>query len=333
MTEFDQEILDAIQSRFPIAANPYAELAKLLVRCEEEIISRVLDLKHKGIIRRIGAVFDAAHLGYVSTLVAAEVPQEKIDAFVAQVNVMPGVSHNYGRKHRFNIWFTLTLPSVELIDRTIGDLRRAHGIESIYSLPAESLFKINAEFGFGSESDAGGPDEGAVVSTTCPVGATHRGKCELSELQVNLVRQLQGDIGVVSRPFEAVSEAIGIEQAAVLRQVQQWKDARLIRRFGATVRHQQAGFIANGMVVFTVAPDRVVEAGHLLAKYRQVSHCYQRPTVPDWPYNLFAMTHCRSEADLEAVVQDMVERVKPRDYDVLVSTAEYKKTNVKYFTE
>ena len=119
MNELQRRLLNIIQGRFPIEAGPFAALAAQLDTTEEDIICQVEQLKESGIIRRVGPVFDAAYLGYVSTLVAVQVPSEQIDAFVADVNALPGVSHNYGRDHKFNVWFTLTMDCQGLIDNTL----------------------------------------------------------------------------------------------------------------------------------------------------------------------------------------------------------------------
>jgi len=148
-----------------------------------------------------------------------------------------------------------------------------------------------------------------------------------------LVREIQEDLQIDPEPFNEVANVVGMEQEEVLQQIRQWKEDGTIRRFGASVRHQQIGFTTNGMVVFALPPERIEEAGNLLAQYKQVSHCYQRPEAPGWPYNLFAMTHCRSEEELDDLVKEMAEKIQPLEHNVLMTTAEYKKTNVKYFIE
>jgi len=326
MNELQKRLLNIIQGQLPIEPCPFASLAEQLDSTEAEIIDQIKQLKEKGIIRRIGPVFDAAHLGYVSTLVAAQVPAEKLDAFVAAVNALPGVSHNYGRDHKFNVWFTLTMDCRESIDRTIAQLRRDHNLSAIYSLPAERLFKIRVDFNFtdqtpGHEAD---PEASSNQQIAPPC---------LSDLQIDLIRQLQQDLPVVSEPFAVIAGNINADVDTVLQQIRAWKSSGLIRRFGAGIRHQQAGFKANGMAVFQVDAQSLAQAGSVLAGYRQVSHCYQRPPVPDWPYNLFAMTHCQSNEQLRDLLSEMVARITPQQYDVLLSTAEYKKDNVRYFTE
>lgn len=326
MDELQKRLLDIIQAQFPIKACPFAALADQLDCSESEIISQIDQLQQAGIIRRIGAIFNAAHLGYVSTLVAAQVPQEKLDGFVTAVNAIPGVSHNYGRAHRYNIWFTLTADCQESIDQTIERLRKGHNISAIYSLPAEKMFKIKVDFDFASQSEK-------QQFNSSDIHKHPTSNPSLSALQIDLIRQLQRDLPVIPEPFESIAEEAGINVDSVLEQIRDWKKTGLIRRFGASIRHQKVGFNANGMVVFEIEPQRLIEAGRLLAQYAEVSHCYQRPTAKDWPYNLFAMTHCQTEKQLHDLVNNMVGKIEPIQYDILLSTVEYKKTHITYFAE
>jgi len=325
MNQLQKQILNIIQAQFPIVLHPFAALANQVNSKEAEIIRQINQLKQTGIIRRIGAVFNAAHLGYVSTLVGAQVPPEKLNAFVADVNAIPGVSHNYGRDHIYNIWFTLTVPGQKIINQTIERLRQNHNIAAVYSLPAEKRFKMRVYFDFLNRQNH---DKNNTITDSKKITPP----C-LSDLQISLIRQLQQDLPIISRPFHVIAENIDADINFILQQIIDWKSSGLMRRFGAVIRHQQAGFNANGMVVFEVDPKNIDTSGHLLAAYPQVSHCYQRPTVPDWPYNLFAMTHCESEPQLRDLVKGMVAQIKPKQYDILLSTQEYKKTNVKYFLE
>ncbi len=159
MNELQKKILNIIQGRFPLERRPFGCLAGQLGFDESEIIDQIKQLKQEGVIRYMGPVFNAAHLGYVSTLVAAEVPEEKIAGFVAAVNAMPGVSHNYGRAHDYNIWFTMTMESKEAIDDTLERLKQKFGIEAIYSLPALKMYKIKVNFDFGSAGGSKASEE------------------------------------------------------------------------------------------------------------------------------------------------------------------------------
>ena len=146
MDETDRLIINRIQSRFPIHERPYQALADELVVSEQELLNRVRVLKEKGIIRRIGGNFRPEKVGFFSTLCAARVPEDKLDAFAECVNRFTGVTHNYVRDHRFNVWFTFIAPSVAAIEQALKDIEQATGVTDILNLPATRVFKISAQF-------------------------------------------------------------------------------------------------------------------------------------------------------------------------------------------
>lgn len=145
MDNLDRRLLDIIQTDFPLESRPYAVLAEKLGISEEEAFQRVRSLRKDGIIRRIGANFQSARLGWVSTLCAAKVPAEKMEEFISRVNAETGVTHNYEREHPYNIWFTLISPSIQAQLDTINAITRDTGI-SILNLPATRLYKIRVDF-------------------------------------------------------------------------------------------------------------------------------------------------------------------------------------------
>lgn len=146
MNPIDKAILNRIQSDFPIEARPYQVIARELNLTEEQVLERVKALKAKGVIRRIGGNFVPHKVGFVSTLCAAKVPEDQIDAFAAVVNKYTGVTHNYQRENEFNIWFTFIAPSREEIARNLARISRDTGIKTILNLPATNVFKIKAQF-------------------------------------------------------------------------------------------------------------------------------------------------------------------------------------------
>lgn len=145
MDAIDRRILDVIQSGFPVVARPYAELGRDLGLTEAETLARVRALKESGVIRRIGANFQSARLGWHSTLCAAKVPPERMEHFVATVNAHPGVTHNYLRDHEFNVWFTFIGEDPETVQQALADIGAATGVDVLY-LPATRLFKIKVDF-------------------------------------------------------------------------------------------------------------------------------------------------------------------------------------------
>ncbi len=141
----DAALLDIIQTGFPLVPRPYAEIGKILGLSEEESLARVKALRDKGIIRRLGANFHSKALGFRSSLCAAKVPQEKLEAFVSCVNAYGEVTHNYLREHSYNVWFTLIAPSWEKLCAIVEEITQKTEID-ILNLPATRLYKIRVDF-------------------------------------------------------------------------------------------------------------------------------------------------------------------------------------------
>ena len=142
----DRAILNRIQSDFPMTSRPYMSVADEVGISEDDVLKRLVRLKENGIIRRIGGNFVPNKLGFVSTLCAAKVPEDKIEFFAKIVNRYPGVTHNYLRDNKYNIWFTFIAPSMEEIEANLEIISKETGISDIINLPATKVFKIRAHF-------------------------------------------------------------------------------------------------------------------------------------------------------------------------------------------
>lgn len=146
MDDIDKKLLNLLQKEFPLEERPFDIIAKRIGISEEEALSRIAKLKDEGVIRRIGAVFDGARLGRVSTLCAARVPEEKIALFVSVVSANKGVTHNYRRNSEYNIWFTVSAETPEALETFLLDLKTQTGVSAILDMRAVRVFKINASF-------------------------------------------------------------------------------------------------------------------------------------------------------------------------------------------
>ena len=144
--DVDRAILNRIQSDFPMTKRPFLSIAENLGFSESDVIKRLEQLKKKGIIRRIGGNFVPEKLGFVSTLCAAKVPEDKIEGFTRTVNRYPGVTHNYQRDNKYNIWFTFIAQSMDEIKGNLEDISRDTGVKEIINLPATKMYKIRAHF-------------------------------------------------------------------------------------------------------------------------------------------------------------------------------------------
>jgi len=153
----------------------------------------------------------------------------------------------------------------------------------------------------------------------------------LDELDKKIIARIQGDIPLEPRPFRQMAQELGIDEQEVVRRIRSLAERGIMRRFGATLRHQRSGFTANVMVAWQVEEPRVEEVGRRLASFRHVSHCYQRERCGDFPYNLYSMVHGRDEQQCRDLVEEMARAVGIEDYALLFSRRELKKTSMRYF--
>jgi DNA-binding Lrp family transcriptional regulator len=328
LDDLDKRLLNLMQGSFPIARQPYAHVAAAAEITAQEAMTRVQHLLDARIIRQVTPIFDTRALGYSSMLVAAKVDAENPWRAARIINEHPGVSHNYLRNHEFNIWFTIaTEPDSPLgLDRTLEVLARAAGAESIRQLPTLKLFKIRMDLEMEGDTDA-------LATAAQAVEPAETERQPYDELDVAVIRALQGDMPVVSEPYAPAAEKLGMAQQRLLAHLQGMQDRRLLRRVAAILFHRRAGFSANGMGVWKVPDERVMELGPQMAAFRGISHCYQRPTYTDWPYSIFTMAHGRSKDECDAILDSIAGATGIEERATLYSSTEFKKIRLLYFTE
>ena len=341
--ELKGRLLDVIQSGFPACCEPYAELASQLDASEADVLAAVRDLYAEGSIRRIGASFDSRKLGYSSTLCALAVPggEEELIAAAGIVSAYPGVTHNYGRANRYNLWFTLITRSVEEKERILSEIRQKTGCGDLLDMPASRMFKIRVDFGSGHRAHAKRASSAQSAEGIASFSAE-------SAFDVALVRWAQGDVArdaqgeLIVRPFDEgarviaaqVNESVSAED--VVTRIRDLKTLGVIRRFGAMVRHQRIGYAFNSMTVWDIPDGHVEEAGALFAAKSFVSHCYARPRMETWPANMYAMTHAQSEEEMSENIAELSRaleeaQVPCRAHFALTTTHEFKKVSMTYF--
>jgi DNA-binding Lrp family transcriptional regulator len=329
LDEFDKKLLDTMQGKFRIVPRPYAEVATLLGVEEETVLARVRELIEQRIIRQVTPIFDTRALGYQSMLVAAKVDPEHPWRPAKIVNDHPGVSHNYLRNHEFNMWFTLaTEPDSPLgLDGTLDVLKAETGAESVRQLPTLKLFKIRMDLEMSGDTETLAKSAQIVE----PVDIEPQ---PYDELDKAVIRATQGDLPVVSEPYADAARELGMPVDGLIVHLEGMVERGLLRRVAAILFHRRAGFSANGMGVWKVPADQVLEAGRRMAAFRGISHCYERPTYADWPYQLFTMAHGRSKEECDAILDAVRDEVGCiEDRATLYSSTEFKKVRLLYFTE
>ena len=328
LDETDRRLLNLMQGSFPLAERPFAEVARLAELTEEEALRRASRLLDERIIREITPIFDTRVLGYRSMLVAAKVDPEHPWRAASIINSHPGVSHNYLRDHEFNIWFTIaTEPGSALgLEGTLEVLQSLTGAESVRQLPTLRLFKIRMDLEMEKGTEA-------LSAAAEAVDHTEPEAIELSDLDVAVIRATQGPMEPVREPFEPAARRLGMPVPRLLAHLEDMRERRALRRVAAILFHRRAGFSANGMGVWKVPEERILELGPRMAAYRGISHCYQRPTYPDWPYSVFTMAHGRSKEECDAILDTIAAETGIQERRTLYSSTEFKKIRLLYFTD
>ncbi len=153
----------------------------------------------------------------------------------------------------------------------------------------------------------------------------------MDERDKRVVALVQGDLPLDTRPFRILAEKAGLTEEDFLARVVSLKDRGIIRRFGATLRHQEAGYSSNAMAAWMVPEGRVEEVGRVMASFREVSHCYQRRPAKGWRYNLYTMIHGDDPEQCRRKAEDMSKKSGVEEYVLLFSEKEFKKTSMEYF--
>lgn len=154
---------------------------------------------------------------------------------------------------------------------------------------------------------------------------------ELSAKDKRLLAQIQGDLPLCISPFAVIAQETGWEEEKLLRRIRVLTRRGIIRRFGAILRHQKAGYRGNAMVVWKVPEDQVREVSRAMASFPAVSHCYLRSAHPEWPFNLYTMVHGQSEKDCRRVAREIARKTGIKNYRLLFSKIEHKKSSMSYF--
>jgi DNA-binding Lrp family transcriptional regulator len=328
LSDRDRQLLNLMQGSFPIDERPYLRVAEQAGMSEEEVLADVQRLLDERIIRQVTPIFDTRALGYGSMLVAAKVDAENPWRAAKIVNSHPGVSHNYLRNHDFNMWFTLAVEedSPLGLQGTLDVLQELTGAESIRQLPTLKLFKIRMDLEMAGDTKA-------LSSEGVAQAPIELDKQAYDEFDKDVIRATQGDLPVVPEPWAPAAAQLGIGVDELLAHLEGMTERGILRRVAAILFHRRAGFSANGMGVWQVPDDRILEIGPRMASFRGISHCYQRPTYADWKYQIFTMAHGRSKEECDAILDAIAaEFPEIQDRATLYSSTEFKKIRLLYFT-
>lgn len=343
LTEPEKELLFAMQCGLPLTRRPFAAMGAEFGFSEKETVAFVARLFADGLGRRLGAVFNSRRLGYRSALCAVSLPNDTWVEAVATVLVPhPAVTHCHERawpreldrsepgspkgRPAPNLWFTCTAPRHSL-DGALRELRDRVNPADLLVMPAQTCFKFDEVY-----------DPRRKVRTEGSLGRLipepHLEEDpDFTETEQAVVRLLQGNLAPAPDPFDQAAATLGLDPDDLLALLRDWRENGILRRFALTLRHENIGYQANGMGVWTLPASQVRSSGHCLAAFPQTTHCYERLVSPEFPYNLTAMIHGENWGAVCAYFVRMSNMADLKDGRLLCSLREFKNIQPRYFME
>lgn len=331
LTRQEEALLTALQRGVEPVERPFCNMPLP----EDAVVDLLQRAWAAGLIRRFGGVFDARRLGYKSVLCAVDIDESQMEQAAAVIAAHPGVTHCYERrpmtadKQYPALWFTLALLH-DRFDEGLAQMQMQLAENRLLLLPALRRFKIDVVFDLRTqERDEMFPGATAADSGQSKLAETFE---TFTEDERATVRLLEGNLPVSARPFDAVAEKLGVSVKTLLTRLNEWQRSGVLRRIGVILYHRNAGFKANGMCVWPVDSD-IVEAGRRVAARTEVTHCYQRPRLPEFPFDLYAMIHTGSPSATKALFDEITAECGLPEGEVFISLREFKKSSMHYFQE
>jgi DNA-binding Lrp family transcriptional regulator len=317
------QILLEIQHNFPLVAKPFEAIAEKFNMSEDAVLEILQNEKNGGVIRQTSAIFDTKRLGYSSSLVAFCIDEEKINEAVKIINSHPGISHNYLRSHKFNIWFTLAVPPNSRfgLEKTVKLIAELTNANDFLILPTLKMFKISVKL-----------DTTKQLSHKEEVVKKVHQELVLTKEHFRVIELLQQDIKFINEPFLEMKNKLEMTYERFFELINELKESGVMRRFASILNHKKAGFSSNAMVVWEIDESRADEIGQIAASFSAVSHCYLRPTFETWKYNLFTMIHASSSDELKNTITLITSEIEFKSNMILHSLEEFKKVRIIYFS-
>lgn len=318
MDELSRQFINRYQGGFPIVEQPYARVADELGTESSRIVSLIKKLLDDELLSRFGPLYDASSMGGSLTLAALSTPDDRFEEVTELVNDLPEVAHNYQREHALNMWFVIATETPDRLQQTIDRIEQAANLP-VYNFPEIQTFYQ----GLWLLLD----DAGNVTTQPIP-GPLKQGGMIIDELDCAIVQATQQGLSLQTAPYTEVAGACGCNTQTVMQRMQRMLERGVIRRIGAIPNHYRLGLRSNGMSVWDVDDDKMLELGARVGRLDFVSHCYERPRhLPLWPYNLFAMVHGHNRDEVMSKADQITEFLGSscKQHDVLLSTRILKK--------
>ncbi len=326
-TEIESKVLNRVQKNLTLDKRPYKLIADELELTESEVLSVVKKYREEELIRNTSAIYNGESLGYDSALVALKVDSDKIKGAAEFINTHPGISHNYLRKHSYNIWFTLAVLPNTSLEKTVDVIAKKVGADDSIVLRNEKMLKIGLMLNVGNSKSS------SIKKRKVKVAEAR----EFSKSEIEVIRLLQIDLPLVEEPFDEIikSEDSSLKVEELIEIGNRFIEEGVIRRYSSVLRHRKAGYKVNGMSVWNIKGGLdLPKIEEIFKDEKAISHLYLRTIYPGrWEYPLFAMIHAHSEEELKKIVDNLSEKSGLKDFDVLTTLDEFKKERVKYYSK
>jgi len=323
LNSIQKAVLEVIQQDIPLVTFPFKQLAEACKCSEKNFIAEVQLLLQNNLIRDISAIINANKIGYKNTLIAVQSPENLVTETAQHINAHKGVSHNYLRNHNFNIWFTLSIPNNNDFEAELQKLFAFHPAIQYRILPAIHTFKLNVHFKLNGQPQSASDVSHKMNNDNLPV--------PLSDTDKQIIKILQQPYPIHPTPWNILATQLNISEKQLLDAISKYKQQGIIKRIAGVLRHHQVGITENIMLCFQVDENKIMSAGQQAASFNEVTHCYQRPTFPDWPYNLFCMIHASEQTHINNIIKKIASSIDCNTYLPIKSIKEFKKERVKYF--
>ncbi len=323
----DARLIDRLQLNLPLSERPFAEVAAELGMTERQVIERLDRLLQSGVLTRFGPLFHIEKAGGQFILAALQAPEARYEEVTEQVNALPEIAHNYRRDHALNMWFVVAAETPEAAWAACQRIEAITGLP-VHAFPKEREYFVGLYLPLLAQAPRLGR-EAPRATAPAPAGST---PLSLTEFDRRLMAATQAGLPLAPRPYDDVALALGCSAAQVRARLAELLAAGVVRRIAAVPNHYRLGYTANGMSVWDIDDEQVDRLGELLGSQPAVSHCYRRPRKPGvWRYNLFAMLHGHSRAEVLAQAETAAELLGDacRAHDVLFSSAILKKTGLR----
>ncbi len=309
MDDIDRQLLIQLQKEIPLQARPFDVISRKLGIDDAEVMLRMTRLEETQEIHPIGGVFDAACMGYQSTLVAMQVPEESVDPAGEIISRHPGVSICTKRRGgELNLWFVLALPPQEPLEEHVEWLRESVGAPKAFILRTLKRYK---------------PVE-KLKSENQPA--------VLNEREIQTVRILQEDFPVTDQPYQKLARPAGWTEEFLLNEARKLQKRGFLKRMAA-INWRRKKSAESAIVMWQVPEEKADAAAAQIIKFSEVRFCEKRFSYAEWPYTLYALLEGVSEGDCGTFLRKIELRIGGWPSQCSFKENDYKKERLKYFSK